>query len=54
MKFRDHNDKTSNVGPLKIAEDAVIVDSTNLTIEEVVETIKKIVEKKEKKENAKC
>ena len=54
VKFRDHNDKTSNVGPLKIAEDAVIVDSTNLTIEEVVETIKKIVEKKEKKENAKC
>ena len=54
VKFRDHNDKTSNVGPLKIAEDAVIVDSTDLTIEEVVETIKKIVEKKEKKENAKC
>lgn len=54
VKFRDHNDKTSNVGPLRIAEDAVIVDSTNLTIEEVVETIKKIVEKKEKKENAKC
>ena len=54
VKFRDYNDKTSNVGPLKIAEDAVIVDSTNLTIEEVVETIKKIVEKKVKKENAKC
>ena len=54
VKFRDHNDKTSNVGPLRIAEDAVIVDSTDLTIEEVVETIKKIVEKKEKKENAKC
>ena len=54
VKFRDYNDKTSNVGPLKIAEDAVIVDSTDLTIEEVVETIKKIVEKKVKKENAKC
>lgn len=46
IKFRDHNDKTSNVAPLKQAEDAIYVDSTNLTIEEVVDKISKIIEEK--------
>lgn len=44
--FRDHNDKTSDVAPLKQAEDAIYVDSTNLTIEEVVDKISKIIEEK--------
>ena len=44
IKFRDHNDKTSDVAPLKQAEDAIYVDSTHLTIEEVVDKISKIIE----------
>lgn len=46
IKFRDHNDKTSDVAPLRQAEDAIYVDSTHLTIEEVVDKISKIIEEK--------
>ena len=46
IKFRDHNDKTSDVAPLKQAEDAIYVDSTYLTIDEVVDKISKIIEEK--------
>ena len=47
VKFRDHNDKTSSVAPLKQAEDAIYIDSSNLTIEEVVEKITTIIKEKE-------
>lgn len=43
IKFRDNNDKTSLVAPLKQAEDAVYVDTTSLTIDEVVDRIEKII-----------
>ena len=43
IKFRDHNDKTSNVAPLKKAEDAIYVDTSNLTIEEVTKKIIEII-----------
>lgn len=43
IKFRDNNDKTSKVAPLKQAEDAIYIDSTNMTIEEVTEKIIKII-----------
>ena len=43
IKFRDHNDKTSNVAPLKKAEDAIYVDTSNLTIEEVTKKIVEII-----------
>lgn len=43
IKFRDNNDKTSPVAPLKQAEDAIYIDTTHMTIEEVVEKIVKIV-----------
>lgn len=43
IKFRDNNDKTSSVAPLKQAEDAAYVDTTNLTIDEVVDKIEKII-----------
>ena len=43
IKFRDNNDKTSLVAPLKQAEDAVYVDTTNLTIEKVVDKIEEII-----------
>ena len=46
IKFRDHNDKTSNVAPLKQADDAIYVDTTNLTIEQVVEKIGQIIDGK--------
>lgn len=45
IKFRDDNDKTSDVAPLKQADDAVYIDSTNMTIEEVTDKIINIIEK---------
>ncbi len=44
--FRDNNDKTSDVAPLRQAEDAIYVDSTKLTIEEVCEKIINIIKEK--------
>ena len=34
---RDHKDFTRKVGPLKKAEDAIVIDSTHLSVDEVVE-----------------
>ena len=36
---RDHRDSTREDSPLRVAEDAVVVDTDSLSIEEVVETI---------------
>ena len=36
---RDHNDSTREITPLRKAEDAIEVDTTNMTIEEVIEYI---------------
>ena len=44
--FRDENDRTSDVAPLKMADDAVLLDSTNLSIEEVVEEAIRIIKEK--------
>ena len=41
---RDHRDMTREVSPLKQAEDAVLVDTSDLSIDEVTERILKIVE----------
>ncbi len=41
MDERDRRDKTRPLAPLQIASDAVIIDSTGLTIDEVVERIVK-------------
>ena len=43
VKKRDYNDIHKPVGALKIAEDATIVDTTKLTIEEVKEKVKNII-----------
>ena len=43
---RDEQDMNRPVEPLRQAEDAVLVDSTHLSFEEVVETILRIVEEK--------
>jgi len=42
---RDHRDMTRDISPLKKAEDASEVDSSNMTIEEVADTIIKLYEK---------
>lgn len=44
VKKRDYNDMHRKVGTLKKADDAILIDSTNLTIDEVVEKIKGIIE----------
>ena len=44
--FRDNNDKTSPVAPLKQAEDAVYIDSSDMTIEEVTNRVIEIIDEK--------
>ena len=36
---RDHKDSTRAISPLKVADDAIVIDSSNLTIEEVINKI---------------
>ena len=43
VKMRDYNDMHKKVGALKKADDAIIIDSTTLTIDQVVENIKKLL-----------
>lgn len=45
---RDKRDSTREVSPLKQAEDAIYVDSSNMTIEEVVERMIEIIKQKSK------
>ena len=44
IKKRDYNDMHKEVGSLTRTEDAIYIDSTNLSIEEVVEKMKNIIE----------
>ncbi len=46
IKNRDYNDKNKEIGSLMLAPDSIIVDTTNLTINEVVEKIIGIIEEK--------
>ena len=46
IKRRDENDKAKEIGALKLAEDSVIVDTTSLTIDEVVGKIIEIIKGK--------
>ena len=46
IKERDHRDMTRAIAPLKQADDAVLVDSTSMTIEEVVSAIEAEVQKR--------
>ncbi|MBR2742176.1 MAG: (d)CMP kinase [Clostridia bacterium] len=41
--YRDQNDSTRANAPLKRAEDATVVDSTNLTLEETIDAVDKII-----------
>ncbi len=40
---RDYQDMNRTAAPLKQADDAVLVDSTNLTLEQAVERITEII-----------
>ncbi len=46
IRKRDKNDMEKEMGALKIAEDAVVIDTSNMTIEEVYDKIKEIIELK--------
>ncbi|MCI1975029.1 MAG: (d)CMP kinase [Limosilactobacillus sp.] len=48
IELRDKKDSTRKVSPLTQASDAVRLDTTNLTIDEVVEQISQIIKKTEK------
>jgi len=50
---RDKADTTRAHGPLKIAEDAIIIDTTNLSISEQVKKIYELARKKIKEKNKK-
>lgn len=46
IKKRDENDKNKEIGALKQAKDAVYIDSSNMTIEEVVNKVIEIFKQK--------
>ncbi len=51
IKARDYKDSHRQISPLVQADDAVLVDTTSLSIEQVVDKILKIVKQREKNEN---
>lgn len=46
IKIRDENDKNKEIGSLKIADDAIIVDSSKLTIDEMTNRVEEIIREK--------
>ena len=46
IQIRDKNDKEKEIGALKIAEDAIYVDTTFLSVEEEKDKVKQIIEEK--------
>ena len=46
IKVRDENDRHKEIGSLIIADDATVVDTTNLSIEEVAQRIENIIMQK--------
>ena len=45
INYRDHEDMTREIDPLCKAKDAIELDTTDMSIEEVVDTIVKEAEK---------
>jgi len=43
MAERDYNDKNKEVGALKITDESVIIDSSDMTIAEVVDKVVEII-----------
>ena len=48
IEVRDYKDSHREISPLKKADDAIELDTTNLTIDEVVAKITEIIQKKQK------
>ena len=48
IKKRDENDKSKEIGALKVAKDAEVIDSTSISINQVVREISEIIKKKKK------
>lgn len=48
IRRRDESDRSRAVGPLKVAEGAVVVDTSEMTIDEVVEELAGVVRKRVK------
>lgn len=46
IQARDERDSSRSVAPLKPADDALVLDSTNLTVEQVLEKIEEIINEK--------
>lgn len=46
IKFRDHNDSTREIDPLRPAEDAVILDNSDLNLEGTIRKILEIINEK--------
>lgn len=46
IEERDNNDKIKEIGALKLAKDSIIIDTTDLGIDEVVEKIIEIIKEK--------
>ncbi len=42
IRKRDYNDKHKEIGALKLAPDSIVIDTTNLTIEEVKKKLFKL------------
>ncbi len=49
MVLRDKNDSTRDIAPCVQAEDAILLDNSELNLEQTVEAIKKIISKKKNK-----
>lgn len=48
IQMRDKNDREKEIGALKIADGAIVVDTTNLSINQVKNKVKKIIKQKQK------
>jgi cytidylate kinase len=46
LRERDQRDRTRAASPLAAAEDAIVVDSTQMSEDEVLDKIEKLVEQK--------
>jgi len=49
VQKRDHNDMSRDLSPLKKAEDAIFIDSTEHTVDEIVEAMVRVVQEKMKR-----
>ena len=48
IEFRDNNDKTAQVAPLRQAEDAIYIDTSDLSIKQVEDKLYKIIKSKKR------